>query len=294
MKTDKRKDPDAKRPGLADEAGKEPANAAEEPLETATGVPETVGPGAADEAGAPGAAPAEAGAVLATVSNEANEKAKSRLFSVQRVNGKKRLMMYGVECVYLYFMGIIVAFIGWLAENIAHIVLIGNIDCRYHLLPFISPYALIVFAFHIAVGDMDHFTFFGHRVFKKDTLTNRILSNVIILFSFCFLVFFGELAVGNLWDACFGVQLWNYIDYPLHLTRYASVVTAALVGGGAYIIFRLLYKPSLNFIRRRMNFRVAQIICWTLGIAIVLDTCWMILCIIIFHNPPMYWSIRVR
>ncbi len=240
------------------------------------------------------ALPATGDGTLATVAEDAADKLRSKLFSVQKKGGTKRLMIYGVEFVYLYVLGICAAFLGWLAENVVHMIIVGNIDSRYHLLPFISPYALVVFAFHIAVGDMDRLTVFGHRVFKKDNIRTKVLSNAIILLLFCCLVFFGELAVGNLWDKCFGVQLWNYIDYPLHLTRYASVVTALEFGGGCYILFRFLYTPALKLVRGHMNFKAARIICCTLGIAIVLDTCWMMLCIMIFHSAPMYWSIRVR
>ncbi len=253
-------------------------------------------PSAGTDAGTGTAAAAAAGAdgTLTAIDSEALERARKRLFSIQKVNGQKRLMIFGVEFVYLYILGICAAFLGWVAENVVHIIIVGNIDCRYHLLPFISPYALVVFAFHIVVGDMDRLTFFGHRVFKKDNIKTKILSNIIIFLLFCCLVFFGELAVGNLWDKCFGVQLWNYLDYPLHLTRYASVVTALEFGGACYILFRFVYTPALKAVRKHMNFKVARIICFTLGIAIVLDTCWMMLYIMIFHSSPMYWSIRVR
>ena len=68
------------------------------------------------------------------------------------VKPRKRLTVLGVEFVYLYLFGIIFAALGWIAENAAKIATTGTFDCRFHLLPFISPYALVPFALHIAFG----------------------------------------------------------------------------------------------------------------------------------------------
>ena len=55
------------------------------------------------------------------------------------VKPRKRLTVLGVEFVYLYLFGIIFAALGWIAENAAKIATTGTFDCRFHLLPFISP-----------------------------------------------------------------------------------------------------------------------------------------------------------
>lgn len=230
---------------------------------------------------------------LQTITDADNEYRK-RLFSLHEVEGRKRLMIYGVEFVHLYIIGICMAFLGWVVENAARMISLGILDSRYHILPFISPYALIVFAFHIVVGDIDDFTFFGHKVFKNRTVKSIILSNVITLSLFCLLTFLGELAVGNLWDKCFGVQLWNYSGQPLHVTQYAGLIPALGYGVGCYLLFRLVYTPALKLVRRKMKIKAAKIICLTLGIAIVLDTLRMMICIMAFGEAPMIWSVAIR
>ncbi len=218
----------------------------------------------------------------------------TRFVTIAHVGGQKRLKIFGVEFVYLYFLGICMAMLGWILENVGRLVTYGVIDSRFHILPFISPYALIVFAFHLVLGNPDSITFFGHKMFKKDTLRTAVLSNLLTVVLFCFLTFFGELAIGNLWDKCFGVQLWDYSNQPLHVTPYAGLIPTLLYGVGCYVIFKLLYMPSLKAVRKHMPFNVARIICYTLGILIVLDTIRMMICIMAFGEAPMIWSISFR
>ena len=207
---------------------------------------------------------------------------------------KKRLKIFGVELVYLYLFGIVVAFFAWMIENISCIFSIGQIDSRYHILPFISPYASIVLAFHIALRDPDEITFFGKRIFKGNGLKEKILSNVIAFLIIAFCVAGGELAVGNIYEHCFGVILWDYSEMPLHITRYTSVFTILGFGAAAYCLFRFIYKPFLAFLRRRVPFRLAKWICLTLGMAIIADTLRLMLTIVIAGEAPLFWAIKLR
>lgn len=206
--------------------------------------------------------------------------------------GKKRLTVMGVEFVYIYVFGIGCAFLGWVAENIARLVTQGVLDSRFHILPFLSPYALIPFAFQVLLGDPDDVAVFGHRLFKEKTVASKVMSNLTCLLLMYMAVFFGELVVGNLWDMLFGVQLWNYSNIPLHVTQYTGLIPAVGYGTGAYIIFRFVYKPVMNLMRRKMKFGIAKAICLTLGVLIVLDTFCMGVQIAILGEAPVYWSVK--
>lgn len=207
---------------------------------------------------------------------------------------KKRFTVMGVEFVYLYLFGIAFAGLGWLAENIVKIISQGCFDCRFHLLPFISPYALIPFAFQILLGDPDNLAVFGHKLFKKGSKKSKLLSNLLCVALICGAVFVGELAIGSMWEALSGVQLWNYSNLPLQVNQYAGLFPAIGYGGGAYLIFKFIYKPLLGVIRRKVNFSVAKIICLTLGVLIVLDTSIMAIQIIATGQAPTYWQVRLR
>lgn len=216
---------------------------------------------------------------------------KEETVEKSEVKEKKRFKILGVELVYLYFFGIIIAFVGWVAENTVRLINHGYIDSRFHMLPFISPYALIVFAFHIVLGDPDSVTFFGKKVFKEKTKKTVILSNIISYFAICATVFLGELAVGTLWEALFGLWLWDYSSWPLNVTRYTSVVSTFGFGTGAYLIFKFIYKPFLNLIRNKLNFKVAKFVTLTLGILIIIDTVILVIKLGIYDSPPKYWKL---
>lgn len=204
---------------------------------------------------------------------------------------KKRWKILGVEFVYLWLFGIFVAFLGWAGENAIRGLRNGVIDSRFHLLPFISPYALIGPAIHIVLGDPDDLTFFGKKLFKQSTAKTRVLSNLICYAILCAGVFFGELVVGNLWEVLFGIKMWDYSGWPMTVTQYTSIVTTVGFGTAAYVILRFVYQPMMRFIRTKVPFRVAKWICCTLGIVIVLDTLWMMLQMALWGEAPIYWSI---
>jgi uncharacterized membrane protein len=212
---------------------------------------------------------------------------------LQEKRGKKRFTILGVEFVYLYLFGIGVAFVGWIAENTVKIVSQGIFDCRFHILPFISPYALVPFAFHVLLGDPDSIAYFGKKVFRKESTKTKIASNAICFTAICSAVFLGELAVGSLWEAAFDAQLWDYSELPLQVNRYAGLIPSLGYGGGAYLIFKFIYKPLMKRIRNRVGFGCAKAICASIGVLIVLDTLAMMIQIIVFHQPPMYWRVHL-
>lgn len=213
--------------------------------------------------------------------------------NVRTERSEKRFTIMGVEFVYLYLFGIGVAGLGWIAENTAKFVAQGIIDSRFHLLPFISPYALVPFAFCILLGDPDRIAPFGFRLFKNDSTGTRVASNLLSLFLICAAVFLGELVIGNMWESLFGVELWNYSDFPLQVTQYAGLIPTLGYGGGAYLLFRFVYKPLLKQIRK-IDYNVAKAVCSTLGVLIILDTCMMGLHIAVVGEAPVYWQLILR
>lgn len=211
--------------------------------------------------------------------------------SLSRDDDKKHVTILGVEIVYLYLIGIGTAFIGWVAENAVKLVSSGVIDCRFHVLPFISPYALIPLAMHVMLGDPDDVAPFGLHIFKRKTALSVVLSNIICVGIICITVFAGEFVIGNSWEKLFNVRLWDYSAQPLHLTQYVSVFSALGYGIGAYLLFRFAIRPTLTRARKYVGYGVARSVCSTLGLWIVTDTVFMCLQIIFGGSAPMYWSL---
>lgn len=208
---------------------------------------------------------------------------------------KKRFTIFGVEFVYLCILGIVFAAIGWIAENAYRAISLGIIDSRFHILPFITPYALVPFAFHLCLGSPDNMTVFGKPLFPQPpTKKMKILSNVSAYVLMCAAVFLSELAIGNLWDKCFGVKLWDYSDSPFHVTQYAGLLQMLGYGTGAYLLFKFFYKPALKFIRAKISVKAAKIVTSTLGVAMVADTLFLIVQIVFFGQARIWWSISWR
>ncbi len=206
---------------------------------------------------------------------------------------KGGLKIFGVEFYHLALFGIIIAAVGFIAENAARLVGMGILDARFHILPFISPYGMVIFAFHLVLSDPDDISFFGKKVFRDDCKRKKLYSNLTAYFLICLFVFLGELAVGNIWDIFFGVKLWNYTSLPLSVTPYAGLVPTLGYGTGAYLIFKFVYKPTLELITKKVSYKTAKIICMTLGTLIVLDTVRLMTMIVIYGEAPMYWTVKL-
>lgn len=206
-------------------------------------------------------------------------------------SSQKRWTIYGIEFVYLLFIGIVIAFMGWIAENTVKLFSNGIIDARYHTLPFISPYVLIPFAFHILLGSTDDIRVFGKKIFKNTNTKTKILSNILVFITLCITVFLGELVVGNLYKKCFGISLWYYSRGPL-LTPYAGLLPSLSYGFFAYVIFKFLYNPLLKAVRKA-PYKVIKIIAITLGTLILADAIHLTVSIICFGKAPMLWRIKL-
>lgn len=221
------------------------------------------------------------------------KKIESRYFYTIGSTEKERFKVFGVEFVYLYLVGIIIANIGWIAENAVKLISSGVIDSRFHLLPFISPYALVPIAMHVFLKDTDDICIFGKKVFNKKSKSTVIYSNILSLLLVCGAVFIGEFFVGNLWEKLFGVKLWNYSAQPLHLTQYVSLFSALGYGVGAFLLFKYMIRPMIASIEKIIDFATAKKLCMTLGVWILADTFTMFLQILILGKAPVYWMLTL-
>ena len=213
---------------------------------------------------------------------------------MEQENKKKQpLKLFGVEVIYLLLMGIVATLIGWLAENTCKLCGQGFIDSRFHILPFIGPYGLIIFAFHLCFGSPDNICFFGHYLFKHPNKKTKIWSNILTFVIIASFVFLGELTFGNLWDALFGVKLWDYTGHILCVTQYTCLDTTLGVGLFAYLLFKFIYQPLLNWIKKHVSIKTARWIVYTLGFLILLDEIRLLVYIIFKGYAPNYWKLVI-
>lgn len=213
--------------------------------------------------------------------------------SLKENTQKKRFTIFGVEFFYIGLLSIGLCFIGWIIENTVKLITHGVISSKCYLLPFISAYALIVFAIHIFLGDPDSIAIFGKRIFKKDTVKTRIASNILCYVFLCAFVFLAELTVGNVANSFFGIALWSYQGWLGNVTQFTSLPTTFGFGTAAYLGFRFVYKPALNFMRNKMSYKTVKTICIILGSLIIIDTVIMVIRLSIYDVVPEYWSLKI-
>ena len=194
-----------------------------------------------------------------------------------------------VKFFYLYPLAIAVSFLGWIVENIFRAFCNRTIDSRFHLLPFLSPYGLIVFAYYLLLSDPDDLAVFGKHVFRHKTTATIVASNIIAWACMCLAVFLGELAVGNFWYYVKGVELWHYCN-GVCVTQFTGVCQSLGYGSAAYALFRFGYRPALKRVQAKVPYKVAKIISIVLGTLIVADTALMCVLTAIKGEPPMWWS----
>ncbi len=197
------------------------------------------------------------------------------------------------EFPYVCVLGVLASLVGWLGENLSTLIGSGKIDSRFHLLPFLSPYGLIVLFLYAALRDVNRATFFGKPLFRRNDIQTKILSNVYCLFFITAAAFLGELIVGNLWEKAFGVILWDYTNHAYCLTRYTCLLTTVLYGIGGYLFFRLGFSPLFRLIKKLPR-KTAKMLGYTLGVLLLLDTTVMGVHIAVFRRAPTYWTVRFR
>ena len=195
---------------------------------------------------------------------------------------------------YLGVMAIITSFLGWFIENLAKFCGGGNIDSRFHILPFISVYGLIVFAVYLLIGNPNDITMFGKHLFKEKSKKKTIFSNITTILLIYFAVFFGELIVGNLWNLLFGVKLWNYSHHLTHVTQFTSLRSTFSFGTLAFVLVKYIYYPSLNYLKAHMSYKTAKLITCIVYPLIIVDSLVMYLSIIFFHKAPVYWHLKLK
>ncbi len=205
---------------------------------------------------------------------------------------KRELCFFGIPLSPMVMVAVVFANIGWIVENCARIYFAGSIDARCYILPFISAYAVIPFAFHAVLGDPRDIKFFGKRLTFGGGFA-WVLTDVFAFLAMAVFVFVAELIVGNLWDFLFGVKLWNYSAHPLHVTRYTGVLTSLAFGGGAFILYKTVYKWLLAAFCRAPR-KPINILAWVFASLMLLDTLIMIVYMAVVGEAPMLWKIQVR
>ena len=205
---------------------------------------------------------------------------------------KKHVMVHDYTFAHMGIMMIIAAFLGFVGENIFRLIVDGQIDNRFMILPFIAPYGLAIFAIYYVLGTPNKLRFFNKEVLRGNTVKDKVLSYLIYGITVMLAVMLGEIAVGSIYEAISGLTIWNYENIPLHITKFTSIPTSLAITVLAIILMRFLFVPCMDFISNKIPYKVAFWITLILGGLIVIDCIYMMIELLVFQDKNYYWVIK--
>ncbi len=208
-------------------------------------------------------------------------------------NIKKNKQIFGVEISTLLIICYIGAFLGFIVENLFRLVRIGVFDDRHQLLPFLCAYGIGVFILFVVFGTPTKMRFFKYKILPKDTKINKILRVVLYFVILFVVILIGEMSVGLLFEKAFGIKAWNYLNIPLHITRYTSIPTTTAFTLGIIILMECVFPVAvkmINKIHSKVRFYIALI----LGIFIIADYLILLITGAVTGSFPNYWSISIK
>ncbi len=207
--------------------------------------------------------------------------------------GRRAVTFFGVPLAPMVLVAVVFSAIGWIVENCVRIYFAGCIDARSYILPFISAYGVIPFAFHAVLADPRDMKFFGKKLSLGGGRKGAFLNAVLAFLAMSAFVFVAELIVGNLWDFLFGVELWDYSARPLKVTQYTCVPICLALGAGAFVLYKTVYARLLSAFCRAPR-KAVTVLAWVFATLILLDTLIMIVYMAVFGEAPMLWRIQLR
>lgn len=217
---------------------------------------------------------------------------KQNVLDEENVAAKK---IFGVNVYALILSACIVAFAGFVIENVFRLFCIGVIDDRHRLFPFIAEYGIAYFAIFLLFGTPKNMRIFT----KKITITAKNKKAAAFLqTALYFLIVFlciglGEITVGLTVEKTMGIKGWNFSNIPLHITRYTSIPTD-FAYTSAFTVFMHLFFDKMTDALSEISPKVLKILAIVLTTTILLDSLIM-LCHGMMHNKyPSYWRIVLQ
>lgn len=198
--------------------------------------------------------------------------------------------LFGVRVSTLLFIACCGALIGFLSENIQRLIVYHTIDSRHQLLPFLAAYGFGIFVLFFVFGIPTQMRLFGLKILKKDSAKNKIL-RVAIYFAVVFgTVLVGEMSVGLLFEALFGIKAWDLSQFPLAVTQYTSVTTSLMYAAALTLLMQFVFPLGVKLFDK-IPAKPALVISATLTALILADFLIMVITPVFTGNFPEYWQI---
>ena len=217
---------------------------------------------------------------------------KQNVFDEENVTAKK---IFGVNVYALILSACIVAFAGFVIENVFRLFCIGVIDDRHRLFPFIAEYGIAYFAIFLLFGTPKNMRIFTKKI--TITATNKKTAAFLQTALYFLIVFLciglGEITVGLTVEKTMGIKGWNFSNIPLHITRYTSIPTD-FAYTSAFTVFMHLFFDNMIDALSEISPKVLKILAIVLTTAILLDSLIMLCYGMMYNKYPSYWRIVLQ
>lgn len=217
---------------------------------------------------------------------------KQNVFDEENVTAKK---IFGVNVYALILSACIVAFAGFVIENVFRLFCIGVIDDRHRLFPFIAEYGIAYFAIFLLFGTPKNMRIFTKKI--TITATNKKTAAFLQTALYFLIVFLciglGEITVGLTVEKTMGIKGWNFSNIPLHITRYTSIPTD-FAYTSAFTVFMHLFFDNMIDALSEISPKVLKILAIVLTTTILLDSLIMLCHGMMYNKYPSYWRIVLQ
>lgn len=217
---------------------------------------------------------------------------KQNVLDEENVAAKK---IFGVNVYALILSACIVAFAGFVIENVFRLFCIGVIDDRHRLFPFIAEYGIAYFAIFLLFGTPKNMRIFTKKI--TFTATNKKTAAFLQAALYFLIVFLciglGEIIVGLTVEKTMGIKGWNFSNIPLHITRYTSIPTD-FAYTSAFTVFMYLFFDKMTDALSEISPKVLKILAIVLTTTILLDSLIMLCHGMMFNKYPSYWRIVLQ
>lgn len=166
----------------------------------------------------------------------------------------------------IYTLGImsaIIAFLGFILENIWLAFTKGYIDNRNMSMPFLFGYGMAVISIYSVFGLPQDMMLFGRIAVGKH-------SGALYFTAVFFAVSIGEIVLGYAVEKLCGFEYWNYTRLPLHITKYTSVFTSLGFSVVICLFMRYAFLPLVSLIEG-MNTETGRVLAFVLVFIMTAD-----------------------
>lgn len=164
-----------------------------------------------------------------------------------------------------YLIFVIFSFLGWSFETIQYLIVEGKfINAGFLFLPVCPIYGFSIMLIYFLLGTVEEPRFLIKRIKSK-------IVKILIYFVVAFLIpTIMELVVGFIFDEYFHKTLWTYIDIPLNINGYVSIIISLAWALLILLIMNFVFPVVKKYVFK-INDKVIIFLSSIVGLSMLID-----------------------